>query len=207
MSELAIDDVVVVVRLRDPEDAYVACSALIDGGVRSVEVTMTVPGAVELIERLRPTGAFIGAGTILEPASVAEVVAAGARYIVAPDTRPDVMHAAQSAGVPIVPGALSPTEINQALVLGAAAVKVFPVDMVGGPDYIAALRGPLPDVPLVVSGGVTIEAARKYLDLGVRAVCMGREFLDHDEVVSRDARAMSLRARHVLERVGARDHS
>jgi len=205
MSELELDDVVVVLRLHDPEDAYVASSALIEGGVGSVEITMTVPSATEVIARLRPTGARLGAGTVLDPATVAEVVDAGASFIVAPDTREGVIAAARAADVPMIPGALTPSEISRALLLGAAAVKVFPVDAVGGPDYIASLRGPLPDAPLVVSGGVAVEQARRYLRLGVRSVCMGREFLDADEVAARDARAITARARRVLDTVAARN--
>ena len=201
MTELATDPVIVVVRLDDPDAATTAITGLLRGGARSIEVTMTVPSALGIIESLRGQDAMIGAGTVLTRQDALAAVAAGARYLVAPDTNPEVLAVGAEAGVPVVPGALTPTEIRQAAGLGAAAIKVFPVDALGGPEYIRSLRGPLPDVPFVVSGGVTTPQAAQYFAAGVRSVCMGREFLDAAEIAARDIDAIAARAARVLSAV------
>lgn len=201
MTALTTDPIIVVVRLDDADAASAAVEGLLRGGATSVEITLTVPSALSIIESFRDRGAMIGAGTVLTAQAARDAVAAGARYLVAPDTDPEVLAAGAELGVPVVPGALTPTEIRRAVALGAAAVKVFPVDAVGGPDYIRSLRGPLPDIPLVVSGGVTAEQAPRYFAAGVTSVCMGREFLDAAEIAARDVDAIAARAARVIAAV------
>ena len=192
------DRIIVVIRTDDAEAALAAARGVIEGGVGTVEITLTVPGATEVLERLRAAPALVGAGTVLDADRARQAVAAGARFLVAPDTNLDVLRAGRELGVPVVPGALTPTEIQSALRAGAAAVKVFPAGVLGGPSYIRELRGPLPDVPLVISGGVTAQSAREYLAAGVTAVCLGREFLQTDHLAARDIPAIAARARSVL---------
>jgi 2-dehydro-3-deoxyphosphogluconate aldolase / (4S)-4-hydroxy-2-oxoglutarate aldolase len=203
VSELEIDPIIVVLRLDDADAASAAVEGLLLGGVRTVEITMTIPSALDIIARFRTSDAMIGAGTVLTAAQARNAVAAGARFLVAPDTSEEVLAAGAHLAVPVVPGALTPTEIRTAVDLGASAVKVFPIDAVGGPEYIRSLRGPLPHVSYVVSGGVTVAQAPAYFAAGVRSVCMGREFLDRAEVASRDTDAIARRAERVLAALSA----
>jgi 2-dehydro-3-deoxyphosphogluconate aldolase/(4S)-4-hydroxy-2-oxoglutarate aldolase len=159
-----------IVRYRTPGDLDGALEALIRGGVGSVEVTLDTPGALEAVKRGAGSGWTIGVGTILEPDEVDRSVEAGAAFVVSPGTIPDVIERALELGVDVVPGALTPTEVIRAHTSGAVAVKVFPAS-VAGPSYLRALRGPLPDVPLVPTGGIAIEEVGAYLAVG--AVCVG----------------------------------
>jgi 2-dehydro-3-deoxyphosphogluconate aldolase/(4S)-4-hydroxy-2-oxoglutarate aldolase len=122
---------------------------------------------------------------------------------VAPNTSAEVIELGSAAGIPTYPGALTPTEIRQAQLLGAAAVKVFPVQALGGPRYVSELRGPYPDIPFMVSGGVTAATAPDYFAAGASMVCLGRELADPVEVAARDVDAIARRSRAVLERIAA----
>ncbi|MGP4115145.1 bifunctional 4-hydroxy-2-oxoglutarate aldolase/2-dehydro-3-deoxy-phosphogluconate aldolase [Streptomyces sp. 4N509B] len=176
--------VVAIVRLNTaPPDEVSA--ALVDAGVPALEVTLTTPGAEAAIARWRESGvaASIGAGTVRTPEEVRRAVRSGAQFLVTPTTAPAVLDAAGEAGVPVLCGALTPTEIDAAWRLGAAAVKVFPVDAVGGAAYVRAVQAPLTDVPLVPTGGVDAAAARAYAALGCRGVGVGG-FLVSDGVVA-----------------------
>jgi 2-dehydro-3-deoxyphosphogluconate aldolase/(4S)-4-hydroxy-2-oxoglutarate aldolase len=170
--------VIAVVRMQTTEEAAAVCAGLSRIPGLGIEVTMTTPGALGLIRELSSTGAAVGAGTVTTPGQVDEVRAAGARFIVAPNTDPAVLEQARRHRLPSVPGALTPTEIARAHVLGAAAVKIFPVGSVGGPSYIRAVREPLPEVDLVVSGGISIDAVPEYFQAGCAAVCLGRALIN-----------------------------
>jgi 2-dehydro-3-deoxyphosphogluconate aldolase / (4S)-4-hydroxy-2-oxoglutarate aldolase len=149
---------------------------LYEAGVRGIEVTLTSEGALEAFGRLReelPGDALLGVGTVRSVADAELAVAAGAGYLVAPDLRPEVVGWAVERGLPVVPGALTPTEVAAAWAAGATAVKVFPVSAVGGPAYVKAVRAPLPEVPLVPTGGVGIDDIGAYLDAGAAAVGLG----------------------------------
>jgi len=162
-----------VIRSQDAGAAYHACLAAVRGGVGTVEVTTGVPDWAEVVRRLvaeaGPTP--VGVGTVVEPAMVAAAAAAGAGFVVTPYLVPEVAAAAREHDLFLVMGALTPTEIQQALqVHGAQVVKVFPVAALGGPSYIRWIGGPMPGLPLWVSGGVEIEQVAEYLRLGVKAV-------------------------------------
>lgn len=159
-----------IVRFRHPGDLDGALGALVRGGIELVEVTLDTPGALDAVERGRRAGWSIGVGTVLEPGQVDLAVDAGAAFVVSPGIVPEVVARALGAGVDVVPGAFTPTEIIRAHAMGAAAVKVFPAS-VGGPGYLHALRGPLAHVPLVPTGGIAIEEIGAYLAAG--AVCVG----------------------------------
>ncbi|HYU62395.1 MAG TPA: 2-dehydro-3-deoxyphosphogluconate aldolase [Verrucomicrobiae bacterium] len=162
-----------VLRTENADAGFQACLAAMESGVQTIEITKTVPSCFELIKGLIATtgGRYpVGVGTVWDPGAVIEAKAAGASFVVTPVLLPEVADACRQEDILCVLGALTPTEIYQARLAGAALVKVFPVAPVGGPRYIEALNGPLGGVPFWVSGGVQIEDVPDYLRLGVKAV-------------------------------------
>ncbi len=165
--------------LRDiPKGTEEACAkTAAKCGLKAIEVTMNTAGATEIIASLKaaakPLGISVGAGTVRHGSDLEKALAAGAEFIVTPNTRHEVIRLSCTAGVPIISGALSPTEVQKAFDLGATAVKVFPVNCVGGPEYIRALRGPFRDIPLMACGGVNAENAAAYLDAGANLISFG----------------------------------
>lgn len=164
-----------IIRWHDQEQAARAASVAARSGVGSVEVTCGTPGAFQLIRDLRSdsdlaaTCAF-GAGTVTNSEIATQAIDAGAQYLVTPYLVPTVAEISSRSGVPLVMGALTPTEIASAETLGAQLVKVFPAAPVGGPDYIRAVRGPMPSTPLWVSGGIRIDECEAYLRAGADVV-------------------------------------
>jgi 2-dehydro-3-deoxyphosphogluconate aldolase / (4S)-4-hydroxy-2-oxoglutarate aldolase len=162
-----------VLRTQDSDAGFQACLAALEAGIGSVEITKTVPSCFELIKGLVATtgGRYpVGVGTVWDPGAVTEARAAGASFVVTPVLLPEVAEACRKEDMLCVLGALTPTEIYQARLSGAALVKVFPIAPVGGPSYIETLNGPLAGVPFWVSGGVRIEEISAYLQLGVKVV-------------------------------------
>jgi len=162
-----------VLRTEDAETGFQACLTAMEAGVQTIEVTKTVPHCFEMIKGLiASTGGRypVGVGTVWDPGAVKEAKDAGASFVVTPVLLPEVAEACRQEDILCVLGALTPTEIYQARLHGAALVKVFPITPVGGPRYIESLNGPLAGVPFWVSGGVPIEDIGAYLRLGVRAV-------------------------------------
>jgi 2-dehydro-3-deoxyphosphogluconate aldolase/(4S)-4-hydroxy-2-oxoglutarate aldolase len=163
-----------IIRGTDADAAVAAALALFEEGVRLVEVALTTPRALEVIERIRaqvPSGASIGAGTVLAAEDVAAVEAAGAQFIVTPAVVPSIEEAARR-GLPVAAGALSPTEAHLARLMGATAIKLFPASS-GGPRYLRALRDPFPDIPFLAVGGVGLTEAVEYLAAGAVGVGVG----------------------------------
>jgi 2-dehydro-3-deoxyphosphogluconate aldolase/(4S)-4-hydroxy-2-oxoglutarate aldolase len=193
--------IVAVVRTDRTADALVLARGYLLAGLPAVEITLTVPDATAVIRAVAgDAGGRVGAGTVLDPARVDEVVAAGAAYVVAPDTNPAVLRRAAELGVPAVPGALTPTEMTTAVRLGAAAVKVFPVSGVGGAGYVRAVLEPLPFLRVVASGGITVEEVPAYLAAGAWAVCLGKELVDRAALAAGDVAGVAERAAGVLAR-------
>src|SRR5437879_11224334 len=162
-----------VLRTNNAEAGFQACLSAMEGGVMTIEVTKTVPSCFEMIRGLiaATIGRYpVGVGTVWDPGAVTEAKQAGASFVVTPVLLPEVADACRKEDILCVLGALTPTEIYQARLSGAALVKVFPITPVGGPRYIESLNGPLAGVPFWVSGGVPIEAIAAYLRLGVREV-------------------------------------
>jgi 2-dehydro-3-deoxyphosphogluconate aldolase / (4S)-4-hydroxy-2-oxoglutarate aldolase len=160
-----------VIRARSSEIARDACLAALEGGLGTVEVTTSVPSWESTVRDLvEATSAPVGVGTVLDAPTVERAQAAGARFVVTPVLVPEVATACRRLDLFCVLGAASPTEIYQARQAGADVVKVFPIASLGGPDYLRYLAGPLPGLPLWVSGGVGIEEVDSYLRLGVAAV-------------------------------------
>lgn len=171
---------VAVIRIADPERMADVVAALIQGGVRALEVTMTVPGAIEHIRRIAPTlpdGFLLGAGTVTDAETVARVADAGARFIVSPVFRPAVIEAARARDILAAPGCFSPTEVLAAWEAGAALVKVFPATALG-PGYLTDLHGPMPSVKLMPTGGVTVTNAGDWIRAGAAAVGIGTSLLE-----------------------------
>lgn len=182
---------IAVIRADSFEVAATLARGLDGTAVDSVEITMTVPDASGLIRELSyELSVPIGAGTVTEKAAVEVAVAAGARFIVSPGFQSGVVEAALAAQVPVVPGALTPTEVMAAWEAGATAVKVFPVSSVGGPAYVRAIRAPLPHIPLVVSGGISPDEVGSYLEAGALGVSLGSSLVDAATAASGDVEAV-----------------
>ncbi|GLJ80866.1 bifunctional 4-hydroxy-2-oxoglutarate aldolase/2-dehydro-3-deoxy-phosphogluconate aldolase [Microbacterium imperiale] len=190
---------VIVARAQRAEDYDRVIDVLVDAGVRSVEVTLTTPGTFdrlpELIERYRGA-ADIGVGTVTDIDQLQRAIDAGAPYVVTPVTSAGLVDHAVAAGLPIVPGGLTPTELFASWSRGAAAVKVFPAGQVS-PGYAKDLRGPFPDIQVVPSGGVDLEGTRAWLAAGAVAVSVGGPLLG-DAFVGGDLGALRERTRRFV---------
>ncbi|HEY0930945.1 MAG TPA: bifunctional 4-hydroxy-2-oxoglutarate aldolase/2-dehydro-3-deoxy-phosphogluconate aldolase [Gemmatimonas sp.] len=193
---------VAVVRLAQADRALHTVDALMAGGVIAIEVTLTTPGALELIEQLsqRGNGALIGAGSVLTADVARQAIDAGARYIVSPVFDADVMATAHTYDVPAMPGAYTPTEILTAYKAGADLVKVFPADTLG-PSYIKGVMAPMPFLELMPTGGVTPANVGTWLQAGAVAVGLGGALVDPALVAARDWRGLTARAQQVQEQV------
>jgi 2-dehydro-3-deoxyphosphogluconate aldolase/(4S)-4-hydroxy-2-oxoglutarate aldolase len=194
-----------VIRSDDPELAFQACLAALAGGIGTVEVTLTVPNALDIVRGLKAASgaAPVGLGTVYDPDVVREARAAGADFIVTPVLLPEVALACRKHDLLCVLGALTPSEIYQAHVAGAQLVKVFPVANLGGAAYLRNLMGPMGGVPLWVSGGVAIEHVEEYLRLGVRAVGLTGDLFTPDALSRGDMGQIKERAARALSAAGA----
>jgi len=185
-----------VVRAQSAEEAATAIDAIRKGGVPILEITMTVPGAVALIESLsRRFGddALVGAGTVLDPETARAVILAGARFVVSPSLNVETIACCRRYGIAVMPGALTPTEVVTAWQAGADMVKVFPAGNVGGASYIKALKAPLPQVDLIPTGGVSLKTAADFIKAGASALGVGADLVDLKAV--REGRAAELTER------------
>lgn len=194
--------VIPVVRADSAELAIRATEAIMAGGINLLEVTMTVPGAIGVIEQLaaRYAGsAVIGAGTVLNPETANSCISAGARFIVAPSLNEATIECCRTQGIPVFPGALSPTEVVHAWDRGADAVKVFPAGAVGGANYIKALKAPLPQIELVPTGGVSLKTAGDFIKAGAMALGVGADLVDTKALREGQDQLITDRARQFLE--------
>lgn len=173
--------VIAVLRGLNPDRVDTVAQILREAGMGAIEVTMDSPEAARSIERLAHSGPSVGAGTVMSVAEAETAVAAGATFLVAPHTDQTVVRWAVERGIPMIPGALTPTEVMAAWDAGVAAVKVFPAS-VGGPAFLKALRGPLGGIPLIPTGGITAENAGAFLDSGAVAVGLGGWLTDHPDL-------------------------
>lgn len=197
--------VVAIIRLPDPVHVRPVIDALIAGGVRVLEVTMTVPGAIELIAeaaRSLPNGFLIGAGTVLDVDTARRSIEAGASFVVGPVLQPDIIEECHRHDRPALPGCFSPTEIYGAWNAGADIVKVFPATSLG-PTFFRDLRGPLPEVKMMPTGGVSIDNVGDWLRAGAVAVGAGSALVDPRLVAAGDFRAVTERAARLVANVRA----
>ena len=179
--------VVPVVRASSAEEARMAADAVREGGIPIAEITMTVPGAVEVIRELTkssPGGVLVGAGTVLNVEAAKQCLDAGAEFLVSPGLNLQVIQLAAQEGKLMMAGALTPTEVMMAWDAGSDFVKVFPCGQVGGAKYIKALKGPLPQVPLVPTGGVNLNTAAEFIEAGAAALGVGGELVRTDALKS-----------------------
>ncbi len=170
-----------IIRVESADIAFNVADAFLEGGVNIIEVTMSVPGAVDVVRQLVDKfgdKVLIGTGTVVDGAMAEEVIKAGSEFVVSPNYSRDLIETVVKHGKPIIPGALTPTEIYDAYTMGADAVKVFPCGNVGGAAYLKALRGPLPQIPLVPTGGVNLDTAGPMIDAGAFALGVGSAITD-----------------------------
>jgi 2-dehydro-3-deoxyphosphogluconate aldolase/(4S)-4-hydroxy-2-oxoglutarate aldolase len=197
--------IVAVIRLKDPAKLRAAVDAIVQGGVRALEVTMTVPGAVGLIRELAPAlpeGFLLGAGTVTDAATARAVIDAGASFVVSPVFRREVVAACHERDVAAMPGCFSPTEILAAYESGADIVKLFPATALG-PQFLRDVRGPLPQVKLMPTGGVTLENAGEWIRAGAVAVGLGSSLLDARAIDEDRWNIITANARAVVAKVAA----
>ncbi len=190
--------IVPVVRAASGTEAIAIADAIDAGGIHLLEITMTVPGAVDTIaEAVARYGDrfLIGAGTVLDAEQAGACIAAGARFIVSPIVDEETIAACRAANVAVLPGALTPTEVVRAWRAGADFVKVFPCSAVGGPAYIKALKAPLPDIPLVPTGGVTLQTVGAFFAAGASAVGVGGDLCDLQAIRSGHSKKIVTAAR------------
>jgi 2-dehydro-3-deoxyphosphogluconate aldolase / (4S)-4-hydroxy-2-oxoglutarate aldolase len=180
--------IVAVVRSPDGSHLVEVCRALADGGVTVVEITMTVPNALDVLRQVRQSMGdrlLLGAGTILDPETARAALLAGAEYLVAPTLNLDVIRLCRRYDKLVMPGALTPTEILAAWEAGADIVKVFPADVVG-PAFFKALRGPLPQIRLMPTGGVDLTTAADFLKAGACCLGVGSQLVEPKAVAERN---------------------
>jgi 2-dehydro-3-deoxyphosphogluconate aldolase/(4S)-4-hydroxy-2-oxoglutarate aldolase len=203
----AIEDagVVAVIRLEQAATLRPVIDALAAGGVRALEVTMTVPRAIELIAGIAPSlpeGFLIGAGTVLDADTASRAIEAGSSFVVSPVFRPDVMAVCHRLDRAVMPGCFSPTEILDAWDAGADLVKVFPATSLG-PGFFRDIRAPLPQLKLVPTGGVSIDGAGDWIRAGAAAVGVGSALVDPKAIAAGDFDEIALRARRLVANVRA----
>ncbi|KOP26160.1 keto-deoxy-phosphogluconate aldolase [Hapalosiphon sp. MRB220] len=181
--------------------------AMASGGIQFIEIAWNSANACELISKMRSElpDSIIGTGTLLNLEHVSQAISAGAQFMFTPHVDPMMIQAAVAENVPIIPGALSPTEIVTAWNHGATCVKVFPVQAVGGASYIKSLQGPLGHIPLIPTGGVTIKNAQEFLEAGAIAVGLSSELFPQQFVKTENWQAISQQAKTLVNTCLIRD--
>lgn len=186
--------IIPVVRATSADQALAAVEAIRAGGLPLLEITMTVPGAVKIIESLAGR-ALLGAGTVLDAQTARKCVDAGAQFIVSPSLDLPTIEACRALNVPVFPGALTPTEVVTAWRAGASAVKVFPANAVGGASYLKSLKAPLPQIELIPTGGISLKNVAEFIEAGALAVGVGAD------LVQGDAASITAKAREYVAAV------
>ena len=178
VSELYASRLVAVVRSRSADEALALARAAAEGGIKFVEITFSVPGALDVIKELaRRNDIHVGAGTVLAPQQAERAIGVGAEFIVSPSLELNLISLCHTADIACIPGAATPTEIIAAQRARADLVKIFPADLVGGPNFIRQMQGPFPDVRFMVSGGVNLKNVKDYVEAGVIGICLGSAYL------------------------------
>jgi 2-dehydro-3-deoxyphosphogluconate aldolase/(4S)-4-hydroxy-2-oxoglutarate aldolase len=173
--------IIPVVRAQSADEAMLAIDAIREGGISILEITMTVPGAVGVIEEVSArygNDALVGAGTVLDGETARACIRAGAQFIVSPALNLETIEVCKGEGIAVMPGALTPTEVVQAWTAGADFVKVFPAGAVGGASYLKSLKAPLPQIELIPTGGVSLKTAADFIKAGASALGVGADVVD-----------------------------
>ncbi len=205
VEEVERAGIVAIIRMKDPDRVRAVFDAIGAGGVRVIEVTMSVPGAIELIRQLAadlPPGVVLGAGTVLDGDTARRVIDAGARFVVSPVFRRDVITACHERDAAVMPGCFTPTEILEAWDAGADVVKVFPATALG-PTFLKDVRGPLPQVKLMPTGGVTLDNAGDWIRAGAVAVGVGTALLDTAAIAAGNYAVLRANAARIVASVRA----
>jgi len=190
-----------IIRTNDQQAAHGAIAAAVDGGFRTVEFTLTTPGAKELIGQFaKRSELLVGAGTVLTVQQAREAVAAGAKFLVSPIMDPVIIAEAQLLDVPMIPGTFTPTEMETAHRLGADFCKLFPAAP-GGPEYVRAIRAPLPHLRIFPTAGITTENFTDYLDVGCVGVGFVAALFTPEDMAKRDWTAIRRRSESVVQRL------
>jgi 2-dehydro-3-deoxyphosphogluconate aldolase/(4S)-4-hydroxy-2-oxoglutarate aldolase len=195
-----------IVRTPSSEGAFRAAEAILSGGIGIAEITMTVPDAFQVMERVAKSfgdQVLLGAGTVLDAKTCEAALSAGAEFIVTPSLELDVIEMAKRHNKACIIGALSPTEVLAAWRAGASMVKIFPCGPVGGPNYIKALKGPFPYIDYVPTGGVTLDTTPDFIRAGAAAVAVGGELVDVKALQAGKVDVIIANARKFLEAVRA----
>ncbi len=195
--------VVAVIRMKDTNRLLNVIEALRGGGVKSMEITMTVPGAVDIIRQLSkvvPADVLIGAGTVVEEETAAKVIEAGATFVVGPVLNLNIVSLCVKRGIAVMPGCYTPTEILTGWKAGADIIKVFPATSLG-PKYFKDLSGPFPDIRLMPTGGVTIDNVGEWIAAGACAVGIGSDLLDKKAIEEERYEVLTERAARMVQNV------
>lgn len=195
-----------VVRAPSADLAVKAVEAILEGGISTFEITLTVPGAVQVIESLVKrfgSRALIGAGTVLSAEQAAACIDVGAQFVVSPGFDAATVELVLKRGLPCMPGALTPTEVITAWKAGADMVKIFPCSAMGGAKYLKALKGPLPQVKMLPTGGVNATTVHEYLAAGAAALGIGSELVDAQALAAGNLDLITARARELVDAVAA----
>jgi 2-dehydro-3-deoxyphosphogluconate aldolase / (4S)-4-hydroxy-2-oxoglutarate aldolase len=204
LNRMIAEGLIPLIRGASASEAMDIATAIKAGGSSFLEITMTVPGAIEVISELAPKYKdefVIGAGTVLDPETGRAALLAGAQFLVSPTLNFDLVNLAHRYSAVVIPGAMTPSEILAAWNAGADLVKVFPAGQLGGPDYIRAIKGPLPQVLLMPAGGVSIQNVRAFIQAGAAAVAAGGELVDKNAVKERQFRIITENTRAFIDAI------
>lgn len=199
LARIKAEKVVALIRADSSASLLDCARALSAGGLNCIELTMTTPNAIALCAQVAAElpQVLLGLGTVLDADTARRGIAAGAKFIVTPAVRPDVISACRAAGVPVLSGALTPTEAYTAHELGADVIKIFPAEFFG-PAYIKSLKAPFPHLEFMPTGGVTPETVGAFLQAGAFATAAGSALVAHAALKSRDWPAITARAREFV---------
>ena len=205
VEEIEHYKLMVAVRTDTPEKAYRAATACIAGGIHLVEITFSVPGADEVIRMLcSKTRALIGAGTVLSLSDLKKALKAGASYIVSPHLDEEIVTFTKKEGAVSIPGASTPTEIYKAYRAGGDIIKLFPFVEIGGLNFLKAIRGPMPFVKFMLSGGVTLDNISEYLSVQASCILIGSSILKKEFLTAEDWNSITELSKQFMQRMGRR---
>lgn len=205
IRELELNAAVAVIRLSDSTKLIKVCEAIFMGGVKSIEITMTVPNAIDVIkEAIKQLGdhMLIGVGTVLTPAIAQRAIDAGANYVVSPIFKRDIIEVAHKNGLPALPGCFTPTEIQTAFEAGADVIKIFPADVLGM-AFFKGILAPMPHLKLMPTGGVTLTNAGDWIKAGACAVGVGTALLDKKAIENENYNLLTDNARLIMSSIEA----
>jgi len=203
--KLLIDGgVVPVVRAKSTNDAMKIVYAIKEGGINTVEITMTIPGAIGVMEEVAKKfgdEVLLGAGTVLDAETARTSILAGAEFVVSPCLNEDLIRICKRYAKMVIPGAMTPTEILKAWEMGADIVKVFPAGNLGGPKYIKAIKAPLPQILLNPTGGVNLENAAEFIRAGASIISVGSALVDKKAVAEGKFEVLTSKAKQFVEEI------